>query len=81
MIILPSQLLTSLTHKYFKNKINSFFFKKSKFKIKKSKFFISKLYLWLEDYYLNNKDLYSVYSLIMLECSKSFRKKTNNFLY
>jgi len=81
LIILPSQLLISLTHKYFKNKINSFYFKKSKFKIKKSKFFISKLYLWLEDYYLNNKDLYSVYSLIMLECSKSFRKKTNNFLY
>ena len=81
LTILPSHLVTSIKFKYFSNKINLFYLKKSKFKLKKTKFFVSRFFLWLEDYYLNNKDLYSVYSLIMLECSKSFRKNTNNFLF
>jgi len=79
--VLPSDFIISVKYKYFKNKICQFYFKNSKFKIRKKKFFLNKSYLWLEDFYLNNKDLYSFYSLIMLECSKSFRKHSNNFLY
>nr|QYC61866.1 NADH dehydrogenase subunit 11 [Actinocyclus sp. mgcode 4] len=79
--LLPSTFVSSLNYKYFKNSICLFYFKNSKFKLKKKKFFVNKLLFWLEDYYLNNKDLYSYYSLIMLECSKSFRKHSNNFLY
>lgn len=79
--LLPSNYLSTLKFKYFKNKRCFFYFKNSSFKSKKIKFFTNKFYFWLEDFYLNNKDLYSSYSLIMLECSKSFRKHSNTFLY
>ena len=81
LVLLPSSYILSLKYKYFKNKICLFYLKKSKFKLKKNKFFLNKFYLWLEDFYLNSKDLYSIYSLVMLECSKSFRKNSNNFTY
>ena len=79
--LLPSNYVSTLKFKYFKNKRCFFYFKNSPFKSKKIKFFTNKFYFWLEDFYLNNKDLYSSYSLIMLECSKSFRKHSNTFLY
>jgi len=79
--LLPSNYVSTLKFKYFKNKRCFFYFKNSPFKSKKKKFFTNKFYFWLEDFYLNNKDLYSSYSLIMLECSKSFRKHSNTFLY
>ena len=79
--LLPSNYLSSLKYKYFKNDRCFFYFKNSRFKLKKNKFFRNKFYFWLEDFYLNNKDLYSSYSLVMLECSKSFRKHSNSFLY
>ena len=79
--VLPSNFMTSLKWYYFKSKLCFFYFKKSKFKSRKNKYYLNKMYLWLEDFYLNNKDLYSAYSLIMLECSKSLRKTSNNFLY
>ena len=81
LLFVPSSLLTSLNWIYLKNKFCFFYSKNSKFVFKKIKYYKNKLYLWIEDFYLNNKDLYSSYSLIMLECSKSFRKTTNNFLY
>ena len=81
LLFVPSSLLTSLNWMYLKNKFCFFYSKNSKFVFKKVKYYKNKLYLWIEDFYLNNKDLYSSYSLIMLECSKSFRKTTNNFLY
>lgn len=77
----PSNQLTLLKWSYVRNKFCSFYFPKIRFKNIKLKFFKSKLLLWLEDFYLNSKDLYSAFSLVMLECSKSFRKLENNFLY
>jgi len=57
--LLPSNYVSTLKFKYFKNKRCFFYFKNSPFKSKKKKFFTNKFYFWLEDFYLNNKDLYS----------------------
>ena len=81
LLLAPSNIMTSLNWMFLKNKFCFFYLQNSKFVFKKIKYFKNKLYLWIEDFYLNNKDLYSSYSLIMLECSKSYRKTTNNFLY
>jgi len=50
--------------------------KKSKFK-----FFETKTKLWLDDFYIGGKDLYSRFSIVMVECSKSFRSESTNFNY
>ena len=65
--------LTLLTHSF---KVNH---KTSKLKFSKKKFINSKTVLWLDDFYLGGKDLYSKFSLVMSECSKSFRSESTNF--
>jgi len=52
-----------------------------KFKIYKKKFINSKTVLWLDDFYLGGKDMYSKFSLVMSECSKSFRNESTNFKF
>ena len=66
---------------------NSFFFKSNISKnisflpLKKSKLKLisSKNKFWIDDFYLGGKDLYSKYSIVMVECSKSFRSESTNF--
>jgi len=53
----------------------------NKFKMKRSKIFTTKLKLWLHDFYIGGKDLYSKYSLTMINCSKSYRIEKTNFSY
>jgi len=53
----------------------------NKFKTKKSKIYTTKLKLWLHDFYIGGKDLYSKYSLTMINCSKSYRLEKTNFNY
>jgi NADH-quinone oxidoreductase chain G len=53
----------------------------NKFKTKKSKVFTTKFKLWLHDFYIGGKDLYSKYSLTMINCSKSYRLEKTNFSY
>jgi NADH-quinone oxidoreductase chain G len=48
---------------------------------KKLKIFGTKFILWVEDFYIGGTDLYSKFSLIMIECSSSFRKHSLNFYY
>lgn len=51
------------------------------FKTKKSRIFTTKLKLWLHDFYIGGKDLYSRYSLTMINCSKTYRLEKTNFNY
>ena len=53
----------------------------NKYKFSKKKFINSKTVLWLDDFYLGGKDLYSKFSLVMSECSKSFRSESTNFKF
>nr|QYC61967.1 NADH dehydrogenase subunit 11 [Guinardia striata] len=69
--------------------INSSFFFKSNFSLNnyihikksKSKIFETKSKFWLDDFYIGGKDLYSRFSIVMIECSKSFRLESTNFNY
>ena len=69
--------------------MNSSFFFKSNFSLNnyihikksKSKFFETKSKFWLDDFYIGGKDLYSRFSIVMIECSKSFRLESTNFNY
>lgn len=82
LVFLPSNYLTTANWNYSKNKLCDFINKKIySFKQKKLKIINTKLFLWLEDFYLNGPDLYSHLSLIMLQCSTSYRKYYNNFLF
>lgn len=82
LIYLPSNYITTLKWNYSNNQICSFSIKSSTtYKKKKLKIFTTKLFLWLEDYYINGKDLYSTFSIVMLQCSNTYRKETTNFLY
>ena len=56
--------------------INYIYTKKSK-----SKIFETKSKFWLDDFYIGGKDLYSRFSIVMIECSKSFRLESTNFNY
>jgi len=47
----------------------------------KFKFFETKFILWIEDFYIGGTDLYSKFSMIMIECSRSFRKQAITFKY
>ena len=47
----------------------------------KNKYFDTKTKFWLDDFYIGSKDLYSKFSLVMVECSKSFRLESTNFNY
>ena len=52
------------------------------FKFKsKLKVICSKTNFWLDDFYLGGKDIYSRFSSVMIECSKSFRIENTNFNY
>ena len=62
---------------FFKSKVafNSFLpLKKSK-----SKILLTKTKFWIDDFYIGGKDLYSKYSIVMIECSRSFRSESTNF--
>jgi hypothetical protein len=48
-------------------------------KHKNIKFYNTKTKLWLDDFYIGGKDLYTKFSLVMIECSKSFRLESTNF--
>ena len=61
--------------------ISQFVTKTNKYKFSKKKFINSKTVLWLDDFYLGGKDLYSKFSLVMSECSKSFRSESTNFKF
>ena len=47
----------------------------------KLKFTKNKTNFWLDDFYLGGKDIYSRFSSVMIECSKSFRIENTNFNY
>jgi NADH-quinone oxidoreductase chain G len=47
----------------------------------KIKIFNTKTKFWLEDFYLGGNDIYSRFSMVMIECSKSFRIESTNFKY
>ena len=47
----------------------------------KKKIINSKTVLWIDDFYLGGKDLYSKFSLVMSECSKTFRTESTNFKF
>ena len=47
----------------------------------KIKIFNTKTKFWLEDFYLGGNDIYSKFSMVMIECSKSFRIESTNFKY
>ena len=82
LIYLPSNYITTLKWKFHNNQICSFnIIPSATYKQKKLKMFTTKLFLWLEDYYLDGKDIYSTFSIIMLQCSNSYRKETTTFLY
>ncbi len=77
-----NQVLTSKN--YYMNKETSIALNlniNNKFKMKKSKIFTTKFKLWLQDFYIGGKDLYSKYSLTMINCSKSYRLEKTNFSY
>ena len=40
---------------------------------------LTKTYLWLDDFYIGGKDLYSIFSKVMVECSKLSRIRSLNF--
>lgn len=63
---------------YFKNKLLKYNFNKTSNKIK---LYQTKLLNWLDDFYINGNDNYSKFSLVMIQCSKSFRMKSTNFFY
>ena len=65
---------------------NSFFYKSGAaftsflpLKTSKIKLVCTKNKFWIDDFYLGGKDLYSKYSIVMIECSKSFRTESTNF--
>ena len=67
---------------------NSFFFKSEislnnflPLKEAKSKIFLTKTKFWIDDFYIGGKDLYSKYSIVMIECSGSFRSESTNFKF
>ena len=59
-----------------KTLINSF-----KYKVSKVKLYNTPLRLWLDDFYIGGKDLYSKYSITMINCSNILKKNKNNFSY
>lgn len=82
LIYLPSTITyiskkTLTLNKYFIKNIS--FVKK--FNVNKLKYVNSKLTLWIEDFYIGGKDLYSKFSLILIKCSKEFRKISSNFYH
>ena len=66
---------------------NTFFKELKKFKnyflgyTSKKKYYKSKLFLWLEDFYIGGKDDYSLFSFVMINCSKFLRIDSTNFKY
>jgi len=60
---------------------NNIFFKNSDFKLLNKKIFNNKPILWIEDFYIGGKDIYSKFSKVMIECSKSLRLEKTNFKY
>ena len=49
--------------------------------IVKKKYYKSKFVLWLEDFYIGGKDDYSVFSSVMINCSKFLRIESTNFKF
>lgn len=47
----------------------------------KKKYYKSKFFLWLEDFYIGGKDNYSIFSSVMINCSKYLRIESTNFKY
>ena len=73
---LPVASVSNSSH-FFKSKVafTSFLpLKKSK-----SKILLTKTKFWIDDFYIGGKDLYSKYSIVMVECSRSFRSESTNF--
>lgn len=73
---LPVVSVSNSSH-FFKSKVafTSFLpLKKSK-----SKILLTKTKFWIDDFYIGGKDLYSKYSIVMVECSRSFRSESTNF--
>ena len=60
---------------------NTLFLNKNNFKKLNKKIFKNKTILWVEDFYVGGKDLYSKFSKVMIECSKSLRLENSNFKY
>ena len=82
LIYLPSTI-TYISKKTLN--LNKYFIKNisfvKKFNVNKLKYVNSKLTLWIEDFYIGGKDLYSKFSLILIKCSKEFRKISSNFYH
>ena len=82
LIYLPSTI-TYISKKTLN--LNKYFIKNisfvKKFNGNKLKYVNSKLTLWIEDFYIGGKDLYSKFSLILIKCSKEFRKISSNFYH
>ena len=66
---------------FFKTDSSSQFVDFFPLKESKAKILSTKNKLWIDDFYLGGKDLYSKYSIVMVECSKSFRLESTNFNY
>lgn len=47
----------------------------------KKKYYTSKFFLWLEDFYIGGKDNYSIFSSVMINCSKILRVDCTNFRF
>ena len=47
----------------------------------KKKYYKSKFVLWLEDFYIGGKDDYSIFSSVMINCSRFLRIESTNFKY
>lgn len=47
----------------------------------KKKYYRSKFVLWLEDFYIGGKDDYSIFSSVMINCSRFLRIESTNFKY
>lgn len=76
--------LTNTT--YNKNLITTYNFNYQKYNVKTNNFniltqkiFKTKTVLWIDDFYLGGKDLYTKFSKVMIECSKSLRLNNTNF--
>ena len=80
-LYLPSNYISLSNSFYYRTTICSVYFNLLLNKIRPQKFYRTKIYGWLEDFYTNGKDLYSSFSVTMLQCSISHRKKVNNFLF
>ena len=81
-LYLPSNFIIVSGTAYFQMALCNYLYAYSyKYLVKKRKIYSTKLYNWLEDFFINGKDLYSPFSLTMLQCSLLQRKNINNFLY